>query len=84
MNGRKQTGHVVRAAARARKRDDPTASTMRIERSLARLCKEHDYLEIKVSRQLDAVPCDLVRLAALLRELAAIEQDIVRCKNRTL
>lgn len=84
MNERKQTEHFARAVPRTRKSADPSASAMRTEQSLARLCEEHDYLEIKVSRQLQAVPCDLVRLAALLRELAAIEQDIVRYKNRAM
>lgn len=81
---KKQTHHFASAVPQIENSAAFLPSAVRIERRLARLREEHDYLEIKVSRQLQAVPCDLIRLAKLLRELAAIEQDIVRDNKRSM
>ena len=84
MDRRKLAEDRARAGRNMLKSMVPSTPATRTRQRLARLYEERDYLEIRLSRLSEAVPCDLISLARVLRELAVVEEEIIGQKNRAL
>lgn len=83
MDDPKQAEHHASARPHRRRSGGTLAPKTGLTRRLDRLYEEHEYVEVRLCRALSADPCNLLELAKILRELAAIEQDIVDYKNRS-
>ncbi|HJP68672.1 MAG TPA: hypothetical protein VJ846_07200 [Sphingomicrobium sp.] len=82
MDDPKEAAHQKWVRKYRRKGSGTLAPGKRPARRLDRLYEEHEYAGERLSRALDADPCDLLEIARILRDLAAIEHDIIDYKNR--
>jgi hypothetical protein len=82
MDDPKQAEHHESVRPYRRKSGGTPAPGTRPTRRLDRLYEEHEYAGARLCRALNADRCDLLELARILRNLAAIEHDIIDYKNR--